>query len=73
MLNVGWMVGHRRELFDAMKANIGCPFAGVLTRDSTKEARVAWFKWLAEKSVDGGSYNIHAIWLWYFESRIEHS
>ena len=73
MLNVGWMVRHRRELFDAMKANLACPFADVLTKDSTKQARVAWFEWLADKSADEESYNIHAIWLWYFESRIEHS
>jgi len=72
MNGVAWVVWHDAELFKEMAKALGCPLSAVRPKfTSTLAQRVAWFTWLASINKEGDAYNMHALWLWYYRTRIQ--
>lgn len=72
MTGVAWGVWHNKELFKEMKDVLDCPLEHVGSSSwSTTERRKGWFRWLAKKNSDRTAYNLHLLWLWYFEKKIQ--
>jgi hypothetical protein len=69
MLKAAWIVAHDRDKFSKMKAKLGCPLGFWLSETSSDGDRLQYLVWLAGISPDGASYNIHAVWIWYYEQR----
>jgi hypothetical protein len=69
MLNAGWIVAHDERLFARMKAELQCSLDSHLTEASTTADRLKLSIWLADKSPDEKAYNIHAVWLWYYNMK----
>jgi hypothetical protein len=71
MGGVAWGVWHDQELFDEMKEVLECPLDHVdPDATSSQGERVAWFRWLAAMNAKHTAYNVHALWIWYFTTKI---
>lgn len=68
MIGVAWIVWQSEELFNEMKKVIPCDSHHVPPGKSTDEQKLSWLNWLTQKNERGTSYNIHAIWIWYFDA-----
>ena len=64
------MVWHNPLLFDEMKEVVPCDLNAV-HEVSNSNSRKEWFKWLVELNKDQSGYNMHDLWIWYFETHIE--
>jgi hypothetical protein len=71
MVGVAWIVWHSVDLFNKMKRVVPCDLQPISSGASTGEQKLAWFCWLGEMNKEETSYNIHAVWNWYFDSYIQ--
>jgi hypothetical protein len=69
MLKAAWILAHDQSRFQNMKAELGCPLASCLSASSSDVDKSGYFSWLAGTSSDGNIYNIHAVWIWYYEHK----
>jgi len=73
MLSASWLVWHNDTLFLQMKAALSCPLNSFEQSVSSDSVTREWFKWLTKQNEKGTAYNLHAVWLWYFSTRVEPS
>lgn len=68
-MNVAWEVAHNDTLLQEMKQVIPCDNP-LLTKQSTKDEELSWFKWLASIAQDQQGCNMHRLWIWFFDNKI---
>lgn len=68
-MNIAWGVVHNNTLLQEMKQVIPCD-TPLLTEHSTKDEELLWFKWLASIAQDRQGYNMHRLWIWFFDNKI---
>ena len=69
MLKAAWILAHDKRRFLNFKVDLGCPLDSCLSELSSDKDRLTYSQWLVATSPDGGKYNIHAVWIWYYEHK----
>jgi len=69
MTGVAWGIWHDRALFEEMRKAVSCGLGAQPSVIGHNDRR-KWFGWLTEQNRDKTAYNIHLVWLWYFNQKV---
>lgn len=67
IISVAWSVWHNEQLFEEMKVTIPC---SLLSGHKSKKP-LEWLRWLVKQNDDRSGYNLHGLWIWYYEHVVD--